>query len=154
MNQLKCQMTMDGITCLLPYLDKNLRPNVYLSKKISELTLEDINKDEIILDEKYLSKLKKIEEPIHPQINPNWNVIQPKCIMKIDYSHSPIQKKKINEFQGLGEEATFQIKMLFYSELGFDYRNRIAHGLINSDSFEQPYIWAFILKFLLDKADL
>ena len=62
MNQLKCQMTMDGITCLLPYLDKNLRPNVYLSKKISELTLEDINKDEIILDEKYLSKLTDEEE--------------------------------------------------------------------------------------------
>ena len=62
LNQLKCQMTMDGITCLLPYLDKNLRPNVYLSKKISELTLEDINKDEIILDEKYLSKLTDEEE--------------------------------------------------------------------------------------------
>ena len=62
LNQLKCQMTMDGITCLLPYLDKNLRPNVYLSKKISELTLEYINKDEIILDEKYLSKLTDEEE--------------------------------------------------------------------------------------------
>ena len=62
MNQLKCQMTMDGISCLLPYFDKNLRPNFYLSKKISQLTLDDINKDEIILDEKYLSKLTDQEE--------------------------------------------------------------------------------------------
>ena len=33
--------------------------------------------------------------------------------MKIDYSHSPIQKKKINEFQGLGEEATFNVDKLY-----------------------------------------
>ena len=62
MNQLKCQMTMDGISCLLPYLDKNLRPNIYLSKKISKITIEDINKDEIILDESYISKLKDKDE--------------------------------------------------------------------------------------------
>ena len=62
MNQLKCQMTMDGITCLLPYMDKNYRPNVFLSKKIADLTMEDINKDEIILDESYILKLKDQEE--------------------------------------------------------------------------------------------
>ena len=53
----------------------------------------------------------------------------------------------------LGEETVFQIKMLFYSELGFNYRNRIAHGLINDSSYEQIYVWTFILKFLLDKVD-
>jgi len=62
MSQLKCQMTMDGISCLLPYMDKNMRPNVYLAKKIADLTMEDINKDEIILDESYLLKLKDEEE--------------------------------------------------------------------------------------------
>ena len=61
-NQLKCQMTLDGISCLLPYLGQNYRPNVYLNKKIANLTMDDINKDEIILDEKYLSKLKDKEE--------------------------------------------------------------------------------------------
>lgn len=54
----------------------------------------------------------------------------------------------------LGEETAFQIKMLFYSELGFNYRNKIAHGRINNNSFEQIYIWTFILKFLLDKVDV
>ena len=73
----------------------------------------------------------------------------------VDFEKSPEQFLKTNEaIKILGEEKTFQIRMLFYSELGFDYRNRIAHGHINSDSFEQPYIWAFILKFLLDKAKI
>ena len=62
MNQLKCQMTLDGITCILPYLDQNYRPNVYLSKRIANLTMDDINRDELILDERYLSKLKDKEE--------------------------------------------------------------------------------------------
>ena len=56
-NQIKCQMTEDGLTTILPYFDKNHRANHYLSKNISELTLEDLSKDEIILDESYLAKL-------------------------------------------------------------------------------------------------
>ncbi|WP_297701534.1 DUF4209 domain-containing protein [uncultured Fibrobacter sp.] len=72
-----------------------------------------------------------------------------------DFEKSPKKFLDTNEaIKILGEETAFQIKMLFYSELGFDYRNRIAHGRITSDSYEQPYIWAFILKFLLDKAGL
>jgi len=61
-NQLKCQMTVDGITTLLPYFEKNHRTNHYLSKKISDLTLEEISKDEIILDESYLAKLNNKNE--------------------------------------------------------------------------------------------
>ena len=61
-NQLKCQMTVDGITTLLPYFEKNHRTNHYLSKKISDLTLEDISQDEIILDESYLAKLNDKNE--------------------------------------------------------------------------------------------
>ena len=56
--QLKCQMTSDGITTLIPYFEENHRPNVYLSTKISKLTLNDLYKDEIILDEAYLPKIK------------------------------------------------------------------------------------------------
>ena len=61
-NQLKCQMTVDGITTLLPYFEKNHRTNHYLSKKISDLTLEEISQDEIILDESYLAKLNDKNE--------------------------------------------------------------------------------------------
>lgn len=56
----------------------------------------------------------------------------------------------------LGEETVFLLKMIFYNELGFNFRNRIAHGLLKEDSHEQIYMkytWAFILKFLLDKAE-
>ena len=62
MNQFKCQMTSDGISVILPYLDTNYRPNVYLTKRIAGLTLQDLNKDEIIMDESYLAKLKDKEE--------------------------------------------------------------------------------------------
>ena len=62
MNQFKCQMTSEGINVVLVYFDTNYRPNLYLAKKISEITLEDLNKDEIILDESYLAKLDDKEE--------------------------------------------------------------------------------------------
>jgi thymidine kinase len=55
-------MTVDGITTLLPYFEKNHRTNHYLSNKISDLTLEEIYKDEIILDESYLAKLNNKNE--------------------------------------------------------------------------------------------
>ena len=57
LQQLKVQMTIDGITTLIPYFAKNERPNFYLSKKVSQLTPEDISKDEIILDEDQLLKM-------------------------------------------------------------------------------------------------
>ena len=60
--QLKCQMTLDGIKYLNPYFERNYRTNSYLSKKISELTLEDLSKDEILFDESYLTKLNDKEE--------------------------------------------------------------------------------------------
>ena len=66
-----------------------------------------------MIGRQYLSKLKYIEEPMHPQINPNWNSIHPKCIMKINYSHTPIQIKKVNRFLGFDGEATFDMNKLF-----------------------------------------
>ena len=66
-----------------------------------------------MLGREYLSKLNFQEEPIHPQINPNYNLVEPKCIMKVIYSHRPINKKTINKFKGMGDEATFDINKLF-----------------------------------------
>ena len=62
MQHFKCQMTSDGISTILIYFDKNHRINHYLDKTISKLTLEDISKDEIILDEAYLAKLEDKNE--------------------------------------------------------------------------------------------
>ena len=62
LQQFKCQMTIDGLTTILLYLDKNHRPNHYLTKKIADLDLDDVSKDETILDEAYLAKLTDINE--------------------------------------------------------------------------------------------
>lgn len=76
----------------------------------------------------------------------------------VDFEKSPDNFLDLNEsIAVLGRERAFQIKMIFYSELGFNYRNRIAHGLVNDVPFEQVYMkytWTFILNFLLDKVDL
>ena len=75
-----------------------------------------------------------------------------------DFEKSPGNFLELNEAVAvLGREQAFQIKMIFYSELGFNYRNRIAHGQVEDTAFEQiymRYVWTFILKFLLDKVDL
>ena len=62
LQQFKCQMTIDGLTTILLYLDKNHRPNHYLTKKIADLDLDDVSKDETILDEAYLAKLTDSNE--------------------------------------------------------------------------------------------
>ena len=76
----------------------------------------------------------------------------------VDFEKSPDKFLDLNESIAiLGRERAFQIKMIFYSELGFNYRNRIAHGQVEDTAFEQiymRYVWTFILKFLLDKVDL
>ena len=76
----------------------------------------------------------------------------------VDFEKSPDKFLDMKEsVDVLGEETVFQIKMIFYSELGFNYRNRIAHGHIDDSPFEETYMryaWTFILKFLLDKVDL
>lgn len=75
-----------------------------------------------------------------------------------DFEKSPGNFLELNEAVAvLGREQAFQIKMIFYSELGFNYRNRIAHGQVNDTISEQIYMryaWTFVLKFLLDKVDL
>ena len=67
-----------------------------------------------MLSRDYLNKLNYQEEPIHPQLNPNFNVVQPKCVMKVIYSHRPTQKKTINILKGLGDEFTFDINKLYH----------------------------------------
>ena len=62
LQQLKCQMTIDGITTLIPYFEINHRPNYFLSKKANKLTLEDLSKDEVILDEDVLQKMTNQNE--------------------------------------------------------------------------------------------
>ena len=95
----------------------NQSKNRNKKEKSFSLKVPNFNK---MLGREYLSKLNYQEEPIHPQINPNWKAVQPKCIMKVIYSHIPHNKKTVNEFKGMGDEVTFDINKLFHK-----YNNHI-----------------------------
>ena len=53
----KLQMTEEGITKLEPGFKSNLRTNYYLGEVMGKLSNQDLNKDELIKDEKELEKL-------------------------------------------------------------------------------------------------
>ena len=67
-----------------------------------------------MLSRQYLDNLNYEEEPLHPQVNPKYNFIHPKCIMKVVYSNRSYNYKNIRKFEGLGEEVTFDADKLFY----------------------------------------
>ena len=104
----------------------NCKPNSKKNKDNSyTIKAPNFNK---MLGRNYLSKLNFQEEPIHPALNPNWSSVKPKCIMKVIYSHRPVQKKIINKFQGMGDEATFDINKVFYK-----YNDHIEPKTVNFD---------------------
>ena len=92
-------------------------PN-YNSRNLSKLKKENsatsrgpnFNK---MLGREYVNKLNLEEEPIHPQLNPNYNSIRPKCIMKVIYSHRPVEKKTNQNFKGLGNDVNFNLDKLY-----------------------------------------
>ena len=69
---------------------------------------------EKMLSREYLNKQGKEKEPLHPQVNPKYDLVQPKCIMKVVYSNKTYYPKKVKVFQGLGEDVTFDADKLFY----------------------------------------
>ena len=62
LNQMKIEMTEQGVTKLEPVFDENIRPNFYLKNKAVVLTPNDLNKDEIIMDEEQLAKMTNEDE--------------------------------------------------------------------------------------------
>ena len=57
LSQIKIEMTEQGVTKLEPIFDENVRPNFYLKYKAINLTQNDLNQDQLILDEDQLAKL-------------------------------------------------------------------------------------------------
>ena len=78
----------------------------------NKLKLKTINFDKM-LSRQYLDNLDYEEEPLHPQVNPKYTYVQPKCIMKVVYANKTYHKS-IKKFEGLGEEVTFDADKLFY----------------------------------------
>ena len=67
-----------------------------------------------MLSRQYLDSLEYEEEPLHPLVNPKYNFIHPKCIMKVIYSNRANNNKRVKRFQGIGEEVTFDADKLYY----------------------------------------
>ena len=79
---------------------------------INSIKLKSINFDKM-LSRQYLDNLNYEEEPLHPQVNPKYSFVHPKCIMKVVYANKTYHKS-IKKFEGLGEEVTFDADKLFY----------------------------------------
>ena len=62
LSQIRIEMTEQGVTKIEPIFDENIRPNIYLSDKANKLTINDLNKDELIMDEDQLVKLTNEDE--------------------------------------------------------------------------------------------
>ena len=69
---------------------------------------------EKMLSRQYLDNLFYEEEPLHPQVNPKYNFVHPKCIMKVVYAKKAYNSKNVKRFQGLDGEVTFDADKLFY----------------------------------------
>ena len=62
LSQIKIEMTEQGVTKIEPIFDENVRPNFYLKHKAINLTQNDLNQDQLILDEDQLAKLTDANE--------------------------------------------------------------------------------------------
>ena len=108
-------------------INNNSDTNIFTSKeKInrSQNLSKNKSKNEILLSmrgpnfnkmlgREYINRLHLKKQLIHPQLNPNWNSVEPKCVMKVMYSNNLTNKKSMNKFKGMGEEATFDISKIF-----------------------------------------
>ena len=69
---------------------------------------------EKMLSREYLNNQGKVIEPLHPQLNPKYDMVQPKCIMKVVYSNKTYFPKSVKRCEGLGEDVTFDADKIFY----------------------------------------
>ena len=108
---------------------KNIKSNMFESKSCLNL---NINKKkykginfEKMLSRKYLDKINRFEEPIHPMITPSYSSVEPKSIMKVLYSKK-IYNQKPEKFHGFNGEFTYDINKIYYK-----YNNHISPVVTN-----------------------
>ena len=80
---------------------------------INQSTIKGVPFDKM-LSREYLDNLYYEEEPLHPQVNPKYNFVHPKCIMKVVYAKKTYNNKNVKRFKGLDGEVTFDADKLFY----------------------------------------
>ena len=61
-HSIKLQMTEYGIHLLTPIFNENPRTNFFIRKKFADLTLNDLEKEDFVLDENHLEKIQNDED--------------------------------------------------------------------------------------------
>ena len=61
-HSIKLQMTKEGIHLLSPIFNENPRTNFFIRKMFDTLTMKDLDKEEFVLDEEHLDKIKNDED--------------------------------------------------------------------------------------------
>ena len=84
-----------------------------IEKQINNIKAIDFDK---MLSREYLNKRYIAQEPLHPQVDPNYNLISPKCVMKVVYAKKKYFNKNKNHktIEGIGEDITFEPDKIFY----------------------------------------
>ena len=115
----------DKIDKLSLKMNKTTATNLFQINNKENMLASDINTNknsnsikgvpfDKMLSRQYLDSLDYEEEPLHPQVNPKYNLVHPKCIMKVIYSNKPNNNKRVKRFKGIGEEVTFDADKLYY----------------------------------------
>ena len=140
-----------SVTSFLPKVKpKNKHSSLHKTRKsLSQTNL--INKSTVnfkkMLSRAYIDKITSIKEHIHSILTPNYNAIEPKCIMKVTYT-----KKIYNEnkppFKGMSADYTFDMNKLFYK-----YNNHIPPKTFRFKSFLEGRINSNLPLFMVGQYD-
>ena len=68
-----------------------------------------------------VEKLCQKKEPLHPDINPNYKLVTPKCIMKAIYKKKPNKQKRKERIIKLGDDMVFDLDKIYNK-----YNNHIS----------------------------
>ena len=86
-----------------------------------------------MLSREYLNKIKKIKEPIHPMITPNYASVEPKTIMKVIYSKSKKDENK-KDVIAYNNDFSYDINNIFDK-----YNNHHSPKIINLGKMRGRY---------------
>ena len=110
-NHMNKTLGINSVSTKNNYNNHNHRNN--LINNIISKTTKTINFEKM-LSREYLDNQRMDKEPLHPQVSPKYDIIQPKCIMKVVYSKKTYYPKNTKNFEGMGEDITFDIDKVFY----------------------------------------
>ena len=95
----------------------------------------------------YLNNQGMVREPLHPQLNPKYDMVQPKCIMKVVYSNKTYFPKTVKRLEGLGEDVTFDADKIFYKYNDhFPTKSFYFHKMTGRNNSTDGYLPSYMVK--------